>query len=471
MSSARSFVHVAVMAVFTAALPAYASGEVWRYPEKDTPVKGPALVEIGKPGRAAAPKIDVVVRDGDGKPVAGFAVSVSPTFGKKESAPIGAATGPDGVVVVKGIDTSGLRALRVALTWGGGPKTIRARLEPKGGVWNLVAAPYRRVDDGKDAGSCRNLFTLKPAGAGSYALIFKRPPSLAWCEKVVYGSDKHAGEFTRLDAIGARNVNKGDRNMFSPDDEVKMGLEASTQYDQKLPPVNDPEIVSYVTRLAETVVAASDQPKTELHVRVVNTEDVNAFVTAGGHVYVFTGLIKTTQNESQLAGVMAHEISHAIARHVTEGATRNTMAQTGAQLGSAILGSLLGLGNDAQDLVTQGATTSAGLITLKYDRGSEAEADLLGAQYLWKAGWDPEAIARFFELFQKMGKTASVPQWLSTHPSDAKRVQNGIAWARAFLPPKDRYLVDTAEFQAVKAKVAKLPPSKAAPSTSPSSGR
>ena len=449
-----------------------ASGDVWRYPEKDAPAKGPSLVEIGAAGRAGAPKIDIVVRDGDGKPVPGFAVSIAPNIGGRESAPIGAATGTDGVVVLRGIDTVGLQAVRVAFTWGAGSKTIRARLEPKGGVWNLVAAPYKRIDDGKDEGSCRNLFAVKPAGAGSYALEFKRPPSLAWCEQVVYGADKHAREFARLDAIGARNVNKGDRNMFSPDDEVKMGLEASTQYDQTLAQVSDPDIVGYVTRVAGKVVAASDQPAMPVHVRVVNTEDVNAFVTAGGHIYVFTGLIKTAQNESQLAGVLAHEISHAIARHVTEGATRNTLAQSGAQIGSKLLGSLLGLGKGTQDLFTQASATSAGLITLKYDRGSEAEADLLGAQYLWKAGWDPEAIARFFELFQKMGKTASVPTWLSTHPSDAKRVQNGIAWARAFLPPRDRYLVDTAEFQSVKAKVAKLPPpAKGAPPTSPSSGR
>jgi predicted Zn-dependent protease len=166
------------------------------------------------------------------------------------------------------------------------------------------------------------------------------------------------------------------------------------------------------------------------------------------------------QNESQLAGVLAHEGSHAVARHVTEGATRNYKAMTGAALGSAALGALLGAQGEKQALIDQGAATAAGVVTLRYDRRAETEADLLGAQYLWKAGWDPEAIARFFELMEKPGASGGSPQWLSTHPSHEKRIENGILWARAFLPPRERYLVDTPAFQAVKAKVTKLPPPK-----------
>ena len=148
-----------------------------------------------------------------------------------------------------------------------------------------------------------------------------------------------------------------------------------------------------------------------------------------------------------------------IARHATEGATRSQAAQTGTQIGSAVLGALLGLGNQAQGLVTQGATQATGMVLLKYSRADETEADLLGSQYLWKAGWDPEAIARFFELIAKTTPKGSAgPVWLSTHPTDDKRVENGIQWAQAFLPQKERYLVDTAAFQKVKAKIAKLAP-------------
>ena len=436
---------------------AHASGEVWRYPEKEVPATGPALVEVGAAGREKAPRLDVVVKDDKGQPVAGMAVNVFPYIGKNEPKHVGAATDASGSIVVRGIDTKGLDAVRLAFIWEAGVKTIRVRLERAKGGWSVASAPYKRVEDGKDEGSCMNLFTVKPEDGGNFLLTFNRPPSIAWCEDIVYGSKKHEQVLSHINQIGARNVNQGDKNMYNPDDEAKMGLEASNEFDQKLPAITDPEIVGYVTKLAQGVVAASDQPNLKPTVRVVNTPDVNAFVTAGGHIYVFTGLIAVAQNESQLAGVIAHETSHAIARHVTEGATRNQLAQGGAQLGSAVLGGLLKLGNTTQGLLNEASTTSAGLVTLKFDRGSEAEADLLGSQYLWKGGWDPEAIARFFEMFSKMSKGSSTPAFLSTHPTDAKRVKDGITWARAYLPAKEKYLVDTAEFQACKAKVQKLP--------------
>ena len=459
------------LAAVLLALPAYGAGEVWRYPEKDVPSTAPTTVDVAPPGGKSAVSVEVVVRDNAGAPVVGQSVFAVAVRGKKAGPRLEGATGPDGKLVLRGIDRD-VDSLRLVFSWDGGAKTIRPRLDAKRGKWSLEAAPYKRIGDGKDDGSCKNLFALKPLGPQSYTLEFRRAPSLVWCEQIPYGGEKKSREYARIDAIGGRSVNRGDKNMFSAADETKIGLEASSDFDKQFEQVSDPMIVGYVTALAQKVAAASDDPKMTLNVRVVNTKDVNAFVTAGGHVYVFTGLLLAAQNESQVAGVLAHEISHAIARHVTEGATRNQMAQTGAQLGSAVLGSVLGLGDETQGLVNQAASTSAQLVTLKYDRGSESEADLLGTQYLWKAGWDPEGIARFFEQLQKRGKSSSVPGWLSTHPPHEKRVENGILWARAFLPPKDRYLVDTAEFEAVKAKVAKLPPPKeAAAPTAPNTGR
>lgn len=458
-----------VLLSLAAAAVAVASGEVWRYPDKEVPAVGPALVEIGTAGREKAPAIEVAVVDGE-KPVAGMGIGVFSYIGKNEPPRVLAATGADGKIVVRGIDTKGLEAVRMAFTWEAGVKTIRLRLEHKGNAWSVASAPYKRVEDGHDEGSCKNLFELKPSSGGSYKLTFKRPPSIAWCEDIVYGSKKHERELAKLNKIGGdRNVNKGDKNMISGDEEIKMGLEASQQFNQQLKMVDDPAIVGPVTEIAKKVIANSDQPKMPVDLHVVYTDDVNAFVTAGGHIYVFTGLIKMAQNEAQVAGVLAHETSHAIEHHVTEGQTRNTLAQGGAEIGSAVLGGLLGLGKTTQGLLNEGATASAGLVTLKYDRGSEAEADLLGEQYLWKAGWDPEAIAHFFELFQKMSKGSSTPQFLATHPSDASRVRNGIVYARAYLPGKDRYLVDTAEFQALKAKVMALPPPPKPPAPKPAS--
>jgi Zn-dependent protease with chaperone function len=448
-----------------------ASGEVWRYPEPDPPSDAPSTVTFDPPAGAKkgdpVPALDVIVHDQQGQPVPHLAVGIHVVSGKTTFPPKKGATDAEGVLHIRA--TGRVEASRITLSfaWGNGAKVIRAKLEPKGkGQWEIVEAPYRRIADGKDDGSCKNLFALKSVPATkSYTLEFKQPVTLLGCDEISYGTNRKVAEIGNVAGIGAgRNVNLGDKNSFTPTDEVKMGLEASTQFDQQFEQIKDPKIVGYVQSVLDKVVAASDAPKIATHLRVVNTNDVNAFVTAGGHVYVFTGLIKAAQNESQLAGVLAHESSHAIARHVTEGATRNSKAQTGAQVGAAALGALLGLKDDTAALAAKGASATAGVVTLHFDRNAETEADLLGEQYLWKAGWDPEAIARFFELMQKQSGGSSGPAWLSTHPTHEKRVENGILWAEAYLPPRDKYLVNTAEFDEVKKLVAALPPPKKTPS-------
>lgn len=445
--------------------PLMAAGEVWRYPEPDPPATGPSEITLAKTGSKKGqppPTLEVNVKNEDGKPVAGLAVAVTTLSGKKSSPTQKGATDANGTLRIRGGEGVEVSRVTLSFAWDAGAKVIRAKLEPKGkDKWEVVEAPYRAIDDGKDAGSCKNLFSLKSVPATkTLVLDFRQPVTLLGCEDIKYGANKKVVEVGKVAGIGARNVNLGDKNSFTPSDEVKMGLEASTQFDQQFEQVKDPVIVGYVQRLMEKVVAASDAPKMPIHLRVVHTDDVNAFVTAGGHVYVFTGLLKAAQNESQVAGVLAHEGSHAIARHVTEGATRNSKAQTGAQVGAAALGALLGLKEETTALAAQGASAGAQVITLSFDRKAESEADLLGEQYLWKAGWDPEAIARFFEILQKGSSGKSGPSWLSTHPTHEKRVENGILWARAYLPPKERYLVDTAEFQDIKARVKALPPPK-----------
>ena len=461
---------VVVCLLALGAVAASASGEVWRTPEKFPPAEGPSTVTVAPKGKTAkkaqTAELIVTAKDGADKPVAGLDVTVLALFNKEHSLQK-AATDAQGQLKLQG---SGVTGLAFGFAWDGGAKTIKVRLEPgKNGAWVVAEAPYKRIIDGKDDGSCKNLFALTKEGAtGPYRLAFHVPAALIECEEVAYGTERKVGELVKLNAIGMRDVNVGDKNAFTASDEQKMGLEASTQFDSQFEKIDDPQIVGYVQKVMEKVVAASDVPTMPIKLRVVHTNDVNAFVTAGGNVYVFTGLIAMAQNESQLAGVLAHEGSHAVARHVTEGATRNQKAQTGTAIGGqalGMLGALVGANEGTQALIQQGAGQAAGLVLLRYDRRSETEADLLGTQYLWKAGWDPEAIARFFELLEKSsgGGGGGTPQWMSTHPSHEKRVQNGILWARAFLPPKDKYLVDTAEFQAVRERVRKLPPPKPRP--------
>jgi Zn-dependent protease with chaperone function len=446
-------------------LAAAPTGDVWREPTKFPPSTAPtslALASRGaKKGKGTISEVEVLVKDGAGQPMPGLAIHVSARW-KKDHIRQDGATDATGKLV---ISAPGAVVITFTFQGDGGAKTVDARLEPDGKGWKVAAAPYTRISDRAEAGSCKNLFHLAPAGAtGKYRLEYRYPASLFECEEIDYGSDKKVIDLVKINAIGSRDINRGDKNNYTEGDEEKLGLEASAQMDQQYVTIKDPEIVGYVQQLMEKVIAASDAPRMPLHLRVVQTDDVNAFVTVGGHVYVFTGLFKLATNESQIAGVLAHETSHAIAHHVTEGATRAQAAQTGTQIGSQVLGALLGLGQETQGLMTQGATQATGMVLLKYDRASETEADLLGTQYLWKAGWDPEGIARFFELIAKTTPKGSAgPAWLSTHPTHEKRIENGIQWAQAFLPAKERYLVDTAAFQRVKAKIMKLAP----PATSP----
>jgi len=457
-------------ALLLAAAPA---GDVWREPTKFPPSTAPTFLTLAsrgaKKGKGAMSEIEVLVRDNAGSPVPGLTTHVSARWKKAQIRRDGATDAAGRLVVA----APGAIVLTFTFDGDGGAKTVDARLEPDGKAWKVVAAPYSRIGDRSEAGSCKNLFRLTPGGApGKYRLEYRYPSSLFECEEIEYGTDKKVIDLAQIQAIGARNVNRGDKNSYTLADEEKFGLEASQQIDQQYVMIKDPEIVDYCQKLMEKVIAASDQPRMPIHLRVVHTDDVNAFVTVGGHVYVFTGLFKLATNESQIAGVLAHEASHAIARHATEGVTRSQTAQTGTQIGAQVLGALLGLGQETQGLVTQGATQATGMVLLKYDRAAETEADLLGTQYLWKAGWDPEGIARFFELMEKTTPKGSAgPAWLSTHPTHEHRIENGIQWAQAFLPAKEHYLVDTAAFQRVKAKIARLAPPAKSPAPKQGAGR
>ena len=464
MRTSRSSTHTLAFAAAALILAAAPSGDVYREPTKFPPSTAPTSLTLSskgaKAGKGAFSQVEVTVHDAAGKPMPGLPIHVSARW-KKDHVRKDGATDAAGKLVVA---APGAVVVTFTFAGDGGAKTVDARLEPDGKGWKVAEAPYTKIVDRTEAGSCKNLFHLTAGDApGKYRLEYRYPISLFECEEIDYGSDKKVIDLVKVDAIGSRDVNRGDKNNYTAGDEEKFGLEASAELDQQYVMIKDPEIVGYVQALMEKVVAASDDPKMPLHLRVVQTDDVNAFVTVGGHVYVFTGLFKLATNESQIAGVLAHETSHAIAHHVTEGATRSEKAQTGTQIGSQVLGTLLGLGEQTQGLLTQGAAQATGMVLLKYDRAAETEADLLGTQYLWKAGWDPEGIARFFELMAKTSPKGGGYAWLSTHPTHEKRIENGIQWAQAFLPAKEHYLVDTAAFQRVKAKIMKLAPPPAPP--------
>lgn len=209
-------------------------------------------------------------------------------------------------------------------------------------------------------------------------------------------------------------------NMFSPDQDVEIGKRAAADAQRKLPLCNLPDVDAYLTQLGKRLTAhLPDNPGQypwEFH--CVNSKEINAFALPGGYVFVNRGAIESSDNEAQLAGVMAHELSHVALRHGTNQASK-------AQLTQGILGVAGGIfgGSASGALLTQLGSFAAGGVLLRYSRGAESQADVMGAQVLYDSGYDPRALAQFFEKLQAEAKGKNPPEFFSDHPSPERRVE------------------------------------------------
>src|SRR5438128_5477474 len=207
-------------------------------------------------------------------------------------------------------------------------------------------------------------------------------------------------------------------DMFSSQEEVQAGQQASQQVRKQLPVLPDSSpVTQYVQRLGAELAARAPGEKWPYSFHVVNQKEINAFALPGGPVYVNLGTIQAADNEAELAGVMAHEISHVVQRHGTRAASK----QMAAQLPLAILGGVMGQGALSQ-AAQLGISFGVGSYFLKNSRQAEKEADLLGADIMYDAGFDPHAMAQFFTKIQQQGGSRA-PQFLSDHPDPGNRVQ------------------------------------------------
>jgi predicted Zn-dependent protease len=213
--------------------------------------------------------------------------------------------------------------------------------------------------------------------------------------------------------------------------------------------VDDPVISEYVNRVGQNLVRNSDA-KVPFTIKVIDNEEVNAFALPGGFFYVHTGLIRLAENEAEVAGVMAHEIAHVNARHGTRQASR-------AQITSWATIPLIFLGGGVGYAVNQAAGLAIPLTFLKFSRGFEEEADMLGTQYLYKAGYDPLAMITFFERIQaeEKRKKGTLSKVFSSHPLTQDRIKK-VQKTIAELPPRGDYAVNTSEFAEVKAWLLRL---------------
>ncbi|MDX6612310.1 MAG: hypothetical protein QOD75_1496, partial [Blastocatellia bacterium] len=252
--------------------------------------------------------------------------------------------------------------------------------------------------------------------------------------------------------IGKRNINKGiiARMSGSTEKEVRWGREQAAEIDKSVKFIDDPIITEYVNRVGQNIVLHSDA-KVPFTIKVIDSDEVNAFALPGGFFYVNKGLVLAADNEAELAGVMAHEIGHVAARHASEMQTKATIAQYAILIPAIVLGGGIG------EAIYQGGNFGALLGFMKFSRGAEEEADKLGIQYMWAAGYDPNAMATMFEKLEAKNKKKPgfISKLFASHPAPPERRTAAISLAARF-PEKDEYVISSSEFQRVRGRLLRL---------------
>src|SRR5271165_2837488 len=284
--------------------------------------------------------------------------------------------------------------------------------------------------------------TATPAAAPAA----KQPGSDAPIQQQQTVHPKNANE--DVDAIGNRNPGKG-LDFYSLEREIALGKSLAQEVERSSKLIDDPVVTEYVNRVGQNLVRNSDA-QVPFTIKVIDSDEVNAFALPGGFFYVNSGLILRAQEESELAGVMAHEISHVTARHGTKNATKGEMMQL-----ATIPLMLLGPGGWAGYGIYQALQLAIPLSYLKFSRDDEREADYLGLQYMYKAGYDPNAYVSFFERIQadEKRRPGTIPKFFSTHPPTPERIADAQKEIARILPEKDEYIVTTSEFDMVKGRL------------------
>src|SRR2546422_6853272 len=252
--------------------------------------------------------------------------------------------------------------------------------------------------------------------------------------------------------IGKRNINKGiiAGMSGSTEKEVRQGREFAAEVDRESKFIDDPVVTEYINRVGQNIVLHSDA-KVTFTIKVIDSDEVNAFALPGGFFYVNKGLVLAADSEAELAGVMAHEIGHVAARHAMETEAKmrdlNILTMAGIIFGGPILGNVL----------YNGGGFFEGMAFLHFSRGAEEEADRLGVQYMWAAGYDPTAMATMFEKLEAKNKKkpGTIARMFMDHPAPADRRAAALSLAARF-PERDEYVISSSEFQRVKNRLLRL---------------
>jgi len=260
--------------------------------------------------------------------------------------------------------------------------------------------------------------------------------------------DVKAGTKQDVNAIGNRNVGHG-VNFYSLEHEIALGKQLSAEIERQAKFINDPVVTEYVNRVGQNLVRNSDA-QVPFTIKVIDSDVVNAFALPGGFFYVNSGLILHADEESELAGVMAHEIAHVCARHGTKQATKSEIVQLAMIPAMIFIPYTL-----AGYALYQGMQFIIPMAFLQFTRVDEREADYLGLEYMYKAGYDPNAFVAFFEKVaaDEKKQPGTIPKIFSTHPPTPDRIEASQKEIATILPARDEYIVTTSEFDVVKKRL------------------
>jgi predicted Zn-dependent protease len=314
----------------------------------------------------------------------------------------------------------------------------------------LASAPSSSTPVGGDAPAKPPAPGTTPVGGDAEATTTVNP------DKVVeVGSQKvnvKAGSIDDVGAVGNRDIGgRGIGNWYSTDNEIRMGQSYAQQVEKAAKLISDPVVSEYVNRIGQNILKNSDC-KVPFTIKVIDSDEINAFALPGGFFYVNSGLILNADEEAELAGVMAHETAHVCAHHAAKERTRERYTQIGMMPVMILVGGLTGVG------IYEGSQLAIPLTFFKFSREYETQADYLGIQYMYRAGYDPQAFITFFEKIQALQKRKPglVSKAFSDHPQTPDRILHSQEEIARILPARDEYTVTTSEFDDVKARLARI---------------
>jgi beta-barrel assembly-enhancing protease len=283
------------------------------------------------------------------------------------------------------------------------------------------------------------------AGAASDAKSAATTPPAATPVKSTPATTSTLPSKYNINLIGQRDVGTG-LDFYSLDREIALGRQLAQEVESSARLVTDPAVNEYINRIGQNLVRHSDA-RVPFTIKILDNQEVNAFALPGGFFYVDSGLILAADNEAELAGVMAHEIAHVAARHATKNMTR-------AQIWNVAAVPLIFIGGPIAYAVSEVAGLAVPMSFLKFSRDSEREADLLGLEYDYATGYDPQAFVQFFEkLNVEKKKPSFLAKAFATHPMNVERIEAAQEEIRKYLPDRPEYVVDTSDFEDIKARL------------------